>query len=118
MRLAYCNATRRLTSKRPRTTHRAKAGFDEIRGPGNNRIVPTKSPELSKTAAPSLDRLALLPRSFYDRDPRKVSRELLGKLLVRRNGAALLAGRIVEVEAYLHGDPAAHSFIGRTTRNA
>ena len=68
----------------------------------------------------SIDRrkLAPLPRSFYDRDPRRVSRELLGKLLLRRNGRQLLAGRIVEVEAYLAGDPAAHSFAGRTKRNA
>jgi DNA-3-methyladenine glycosylase len=65
-----------------------------------------------------LRHLPPLPRSFYDRDPRRVARELLGKVLLRRNGRALLAGRIVEVEAYLHGDPAAHSFIGRTTRNA
>ena len=61
----------------------------------------------------------VLPRSFYDRDPRKVSRELLGKVLVRRDRKKLLAGRIVEVEAYLgEDDPAAHSAAGRTARNA
>jgi len=59
-----------------------------------------------------------LPRSFYDRDPRRVARDLLGKVLVRREGRKLLAGRIVELEAYLAGDPAAHSFAGRTARNA
>lgn len=64
-------------------------------------------------------RLSPLPARFYDRDPRRVSRELLGKLLVRRNGRKLLFGRIVEVEAYLgKNDPAAHSFAGRTERNA
>jgi DNA-3-methyladenine glycosylase len=58
-------------------------------------------------------------RSFYNRDPRIVSSELLGKVLVRRNGRKLLVGRIVEVEAYLGGDdPAAHSYAGRTLRNA
>jgi DNA-3-methyladenine glycosylase len=63
-------------------------------------------------------RLLPLPRSFYDRDPRLVSRDLLGKLLVRKNGKKLLLGRIVEVEAYLgQNDPAAHSFAGRTARN-
>lgn len=58
-----------------------------------------------------------LPRDFYNRDPRRVARDLLGKLLIRREGRQVLAGRIVEVEAYLHNDPAAHSYIGRTARN-
>jgi DNA-3-methyladenine glycosylase len=60
-----------------------------------------------------------LPRVFYDRDPRNVSRDLLGKVLVRRQGRKLRAGRIVEIEAYLgEGDPAAHAACGRTPRNA
>ena len=60
-----------------------------------------------------------LPREFYDRDPRRVSRDLLGKVLVRREGGKVLTGRVVEVEAYLGaGDPAAHSHAGRTARNA
>jgi DNA-3-methyladenine glycosylase len=60
-----------------------------------------------------------LSREFYDRDPRRVSRELLGKVLVRKERGRILSARIVEVEAYLGGnDPAAHSFAGRTLRNA
>ena len=60
-----------------------------------------------------------LARKFYDRDPRRVSRDLLGKVLVRRDADKFLAARIVEVEAYLgEDDPAAHSFAGRTARNA
>jgi DNA-3-methyladenine glycosylase len=62
--------------------------------------------------------LPALARQFYDRDPRRVARELLGKVLLRREGRKVLAGRIVEVEAYLGNDPAAHSFVGRTARNA
>ena len=59
-----------------------------------------------------------LPRDFYTRDPRAVSRDLLGKVLVRRQGRKLLSARIVEVEAYLgKDDPAAHSASGRTARN-
>ena len=73
-------------------------------------------------ARPTLSRGNLrnaLPRAFFNRDPRPVSRDLLGKVLVRREGKKLLAGRVVEVEAYLGaGDPAAHSAAGRTARNA
>jgi len=61
----------------------------------------------------------LLRRAFFNRDPRMVARELLGKLIVRRNGRKQLAGRIVEVEAYLGaGDLAAHAAAGHTDRNA
>ena len=60
-----------------------------------------------------------LPRAFYNRDPRKVSRDLLGKMLVRREENRRLAARIVEVEAYLGAnDAAAHAASGRTARNA
>lgn len=59
-----------------------------------------------------------LSREFYTRDPRAVSRDLLGKVLVRRQQRKLLTARIVEVEAYLgEDDPASHSFSGRTARN-
>lgn len=61
----------------------------------------------------------VVPRSFYNRDPRLVGPALLGKILVRRQGRKLLTGRIVEVEAYLGADdPAAHSAAGKTKRNA
>jgi DNA-3-methyladenine glycosylase len=60
----------------------------------------------------------LLRRSFFNRDPRIVSRHLLGKLIVRKEGRKVLAGRIVEVEAYLGADDAAaHAAAGRTARN-
>jgi|SRR3954466_11540336 DNA-3-methyladenine glycosylase len=60
-----------------------------------------------------------LPRNFYERDPRAVARELLGKILLRRMGRKIVAGRIVEVEAYMgKNDPAAHAFAGMTNRNS
>ncbi len=55
-----------------------------------------------------------LRRSFFDRSVHKVAPELIGATLLV-NG---VGGRIVEVEAYHHTDPAAHSYIGRTDRNA
>jgi DNA-3-methyladenine glycosylase len=72
--------------------------------------------------APTLKSLRVAPRltrDFFNRDAVTVARELLGKLLVRREGRQLLAGRIVEAEAYLGAaDPASHAFNGRTPRNA
>lgn len=61
----------------------------------------------------------LLPREFYARDPRLVAPDLLGRILVRREGRLRRAGRIVETEAYLGAeDAAAHSAAGETPRNA
>jgi len=64
----------------------------------------------------------LLKRAFFEAAPERVALRLLGKLLVSRTRAGLVAGRIVEVEAYLgpHAQPAdraAHSHRGPTPRN-
>ena len=61
-----------------------------------------------------MPRPARLRRSFFDRSVHKVAPDLIGATLLV-NGAG---GIIVEVEAYHHTDPAAHSFAGRTERNA
>ena len=55
-----------------------------------------------------------LRRSFFDRSVHAVAPELIGATLMV-NG---VGGVIVEVEAYHHTDPAAHSYIGKTARNA
>jgi DNA-3-methyladenine glycosylase len=64
---------------------------------------------------PSLRRPArTLGRSFFNRSVHAVAPELIGASLTV-NG---VGGTIVEVEAYHHTDPAAHSFGGQTPRNA
>jgi DNA-3-methyladenine glycosylase len=55
-----------------------------------------------------------LRRSFFDRPVLEVAPELIGATLLFRG----VGGVIVEVEAYHHTDPAAHSFNGQTVRNA
>ncbi len=54
-----------------------------------------------------------LGRTFFGRSVHDVARELVGATLLV-NG---VGGRLVEVEAYHHTDPAAHSFRGPTARN-
>lgn len=73
---------------------------------------------MSELTAAKLREAPRLSREFFARDPVCVGRELLGKLLIRREGRQLLAGRIVEDEAYLgQEDPAAHAYAGKTARN-
>ena len=55
-----------------------------------------------------------LDKSFFDRSVHAVAPDLIGTTLLF-NG---VGGIIVEVEAYHHTDPAAHSFRGPTERNA
>lgn len=77
----------------------------------------------SLTSSPNAQ-IRPLDRDFFVRDPRRVARDLLGKVLVRnakgrRAYASQLTGRIVEVEAYLGvKDPAAHSAAGNTARTS
>ena len=82
-------------------------------------IVTKSSQPADQLTAAKLRGARILPRQFFNRDPVTVGRELLGKLLIRREGRRLLAGRIVEDEAYLGADdPAAHAYSGLTPRNA
>ena len=67
-----------------------------------------------KPAAPISPSLGKpLKRSFLDRSVHEVAPDLIGATLLV-NG---IGGLIVEVEAYHHTDPAAHSFRGPTPRN-
>jgi DNA-3-methyladenine glycosylase len=67
-----------------------------------------REPRNSDSVAPALD------RSFFARSVHVVAPELVGAMLLYRG----VGGIIVEVEAYHHTDPAAHSYRGRTPRNA
>jgi DNA-3-methyladenine glycosylase len=55
-----------------------------------------------------------LQQNFFARSVHAVAPDLIGATLLRGDAG----GVIVEVEAYHHTDPAAHSFRGRTARNA
>jgi DNA-3-methyladenine glycosylase len=59
-------------------------------------------------------RVKPLPRSFFARSVHTVAPDLIGATLLFKG----VGGVIVEVEAYHQTDPAAHSFGGRTERNA
>ena len=51
----------------------------------------------------------MLPKSFYDRDPAIVAKEILGCILVKKD-IELLEGKIVETEAYYGmSDPASRA---------
>jgi len=55
-----------------------------------------------------------IERAFFSRSVHQVAPDLIGATLL----VGGVGGRIVEVEAYHHTDPAAHSFRGPTVRNA
>ncbi|MFI6788954.1 DNA-3-methyladenine glycosylase [Nonomuraea sp. NPDC050383] len=63
---------------------------------------------------------APLPRSFFDRPSHEVAPDLLGRVLVHGGADGTVAVRLTEVEAYggPGEDPAAHTYRGRTPRNA
>ena len=74
---------------------------------------------MGERRSPNATRLRPLNRAFFGRDPRRVARDLLGKVLIRQEPGSRRTGRIVEVEAYLgQHDPAAHSAAGNTARTA
>jgi DNA-3-methyladenine glycosylase len=69
-------------------------------------------------ASNSKNILRVLDQSFYDSlTAPELAKNLLGKIIVTEIDNQLTSGRIVETEAYLQNDPAAHSFVGKTERN-
>ena len=65
-------------------------------------------------ASAPMARPAKLTKAFFARSVHDVAPELIGASLMFKG----VGGIIVEVEAYHHTDPAAHSFNGKTERNA
>ena len=64
-------------------------------------------------------KLKKLQKKFYARYVLNVAADLLGKIFIRKIGNIILSGRIVETEAYDGDiDAAAHSYNGKTERNA
>ena len=60
----------------------------------------------------------ILPRSFFVDSTEAIAKKLLGCVLAHKTSKGLLAGKIVETEAYLaKDDPASHAFNGPTIRN-
>ena len=60
---------------------------------------------------------AVLPRAYFNRPTLTVARSLIGKYLVRSINGRMMAGKIVEVEAYVGPqDKACHASKGRTQR--
>ncbi len=55
-----------------------------------------------------------LKRDFYERETLEVSKELLGKYIVRITEEGITVGKIIEVEAYMGSlDAAAHTYSGK-----
>ena len=76
---------------------------------------------MTVAASPAATRLqpAITDRAWFDRPALEVAQDLLGARLVHASPNGVVAGRIVEVEAYAGPeDRAAHSSRGRTQRNA
>ena len=69
-------------------------------------------PQNSVRSSPKLGKQ--LKRAFFDRSVHEVAPDLIGVTLLVDG----VGGIIVEVEAYHHTEPAAHSYRGLTPRNA
>jgi DNA-3-methyladenine glycosylase len=77
----------------------------------DSHLKMAQSTKSGRAAVPALGKP--LKRAFFDRSVHEVAPDLIGATFLV-NG---VGGLIVEVEAYHHTDPAAHSYNGPTPRN-
>jgi len=72
-------------------------------------------PEIKLTTG----KITPVSENFYQQGVHTLAKSLLGKIFVRKYNGELLAGEIVETEAYhQEGDPSCHAANGKTARNA
>jgi DNA-3-methyladenine glycosylase len=82
--------------------------------PSSSAPILIRMAQGSESAAAKLPRLGKpIKRRFFDRSVHEVAPDLIGATLLVDG----VGGIIVEVEAYHHSEPAAHSFRGPTPRN-
>lgn len=99
--------------KRSMTTRKKHTAKRTNLGSSISQLVESKYFSAKETRSKLLD-------NFFDVDSTTLSKSLLGQILCRRipETGQVLRGRIVETEAYPGtGDPASHSFNGKTPRN-
>ena len=64
-----------------------------------------------------LESFERIERSFYEREPLRVTEELLGKYIVRETPNGKLVGKIVETEAYIGPyDKGSHAYNNKRTK--
>ncbi len=118
-------ASQQICSRKQTCLDEARAVGLTTKAENSQRRAETTAVPAIKPAAKSADKSASraaeappkgrpLRRAFFDRSVHEVAPDLIGATL-EVDG---IGGVIVEVEAYHHTDPAAHSYGGRTERNA
>lgn len=58
----------------------------------------------------------MLKNKFFDRNPQKVARDLLGKVIRHRVNGQWLSARIIETEAYYKKEKGSHASLGFTEK--
>jgi DNA-3-methyladenine glycosylase len=87
----------------------SEASYRQFQADSHSRMVQSSKP--AGAVVPPLGKP--LKRSFFDRSVHEVAPDLIGATFLVDG----VGGIIVEVEAYHHTEPAAHSFRGPTPRN-